>query len=145
MGLLQEFKEFAVKGNVVDMAVGVIIGGAFGKIVASAVEDIVMPPLGLMLGGVDFSDLAVLLKDAVDDKPAVMLRYGKFLQMVLDFTIMAFAVFMMVRAMNRLKQAPPPSIPVDPPATKDQLLLTEIRDLLVAQAASGAAKPAQSE
>ena len=128
MGLMQEFKEFAVKGNVVDMAVGVIIGGAFGKIVASAVEDVVMPPLGLLLGGVDFSDLAVQLKAAVGDKPAVMLRWGKFVQMCIDFTIMAFAVFMMVRAMNRLKKpvaAPPPAGP-----TKDQELLTEIRDLL---------------
>ena len=107
MGLMQEFKEFAVKGNVIDMAVGVIIGGAFGKIVASAVEDIVMPPLGLLLGGVDFSDLAVQLKAAVGDKPAVMLRWGKFFQMLIDFTIMAFAVFMMVRAMNKLKKAPP--------------------------------------
>ncbi|MBK6919932.1 MAG: large-conductance mechanosensitive channel protein MscL [Deltaproteobacteria bacterium] len=128
MGLMQEFKEFAVKGNVVDMAVGVIIGGAFGKIVASAVEDVVMPPLGLLLGGVDFSDLAVQLKAAVGDKPAVMLRWGKFVQMCIDFTIMAFAVFMMVRAMNRLKKpvaAPPPAGP-----TKDQELLMEIRDLL---------------
>ncbi len=110
------------------MAVGVIIGGAFGKIVASAVEDVVMPPLGLLLGGVDFSDLAVQLKAAVGDKPAVMLRWGKFVQMCIDFTIMAFAVFMMVRAMNRLKKpvaAPPPAGP-----TKDQELLMEIRDLL---------------
>lgn len=128
MSLLQEFKEFAVKGNVVDMAVGVIIGGAFGKIVASAVEDIIMPPIGLALGGVDFSDLAIQLKAAVGDKPAVMLRWGKFTQMIIDFTIMAFAVFMMVRAMNKLKKAPPPA--VDPGPTKDQLLLTEIRDLL---------------
>ncbi len=147
MGLLQEFKEFAVKGNVVDMAVGVIIGGAFGKIVASAVEDIVMPPLGLILGGVDFSDLAVQLKQAVGEKPAVMLRYGKFLQIVLDFTIMAFAVFMMVRAMNKLKKAPPEAVQADPPATKDQLLLSEIRDLLASRAAivADTAAPAQSE
>lgn len=130
MGLMQEFKEFAVKGNVIDMAVGVIIGGAFGKIVASAVEDIVMPPLGLLLGGVDFSDLAVQLKAAVGDKPAVMLRWGKFFQMVIDFTIMAFAVFMMVRAMNKLKKAPPPAPAAPPPPTKDQELLEEIRDLL---------------
>jgi large conductance mechanosensitive channel len=130
MGLMQEFKEFAVKGNVIDMAVGVIIGGAFGKIVASAVEDIVMPPLGLLLGGVDFSDLAVQLKAAVGDKPAVMLRWGKFFQMLIDFTIMAFAVFMMVRAMNKLKKAPPPEPAAPPAPTKDQELLEEIRDLL---------------
>ncbi|MBL8943118.1 MAG: large-conductance mechanosensitive channel protein MscL, partial [Myxococcales bacterium] len=125
MGLMQEFKEFAVKGNVIDMAVGVIIGGAFGKIVASAVEDIVMPPLGLLLGGVDFSDLAVQLKAAVGDKPAVMLRWGKFFQMLIDFTIMAFAVFMMVRAMNKLKKAPPPEPAAPPAPTKDQVLLEE--------------------
>jgi large conductance mechanosensitive channel len=131
MGMLQEFREFAIKGNVVDMAVGVIIGAAFGKIVASSVEDIVMPPLGLLLGGVDFSQLAVELKAAVGDKPPVTLRYGKFLQMCLDFTIVAFAVFMMVRAMNKLKKpapAPPP-----PGPTKEQELLTEIRDLLAKQ------------
>ncbi|MFO0632256.1 MAG: large-conductance mechanosensitive channel protein MscL [Nannocystaceae bacterium] len=128
MGLMQEFKEFAIKGNVVDMAVGVIIGGAFGKIVASAVEDVIMPPLGLMLGGVDFSQLAIQLKAAVGDKPAVMLKWGKFLQMCIDFTIMAFAVFMMVRAMNRLKKPAPAAPPPGP--TKDQELLTEIRDLL---------------
>jgi large conductance mechanosensitive channel len=134
MGLMQEFKEFAVKGNVVDMAVGVIIGGAFGKIVASAVEDVIMPPLGLMLGGVDFSQLAIELKGAVGDKPAVMLRWGKFVQMVIDFTIMAFAVFMMVRAMNKLKKEPPVDV-APPPPTKDQELLAEIRDLLKKQSA----------
>ena len=137
MSMLREFREFAIKGNVVDMAVGVIIGAAFGKIVASAVEDIVMPPLGLLLGGVDFSLLAVELKAAVGDKPAVMLRYGKFLQMCLDFTIVAFAMFMMVRAMNKLKKAPPPAAPPGP--TKDQELLIEIRDLLAKQTATPAA------
>jgi large conductance mechanosensitive channel len=131
MGLLQEFKTFAVKGNVVDMAVGVIIGAAFGKIVASAVEDIVMPPLGLLVGGMDFSRYAIELKPAVGEHPAVMLRWGKFLQMCLDFTIMAFAIFMMVKAMNRLKTEPPPAPPAGP--TKDQELLTEIRDLLAAK------------
>lgn len=132
MRILREFREFAIKGNVVDMAVGVIMGVAFGKIVASAVEDIVMPPLGLMLGGVDFSQLAVELKAAVGDKPPVVLRWGKFLQMCLDFTIVAFAVFMMVRAMNKLKKPPPPVAPPGP--TKDQELLTEIRDLLAKRA-----------
>jgi large conductance mechanosensitive channel len=133
MGLLQEFKAFAVKGNVVDLAIGVIIGAAFGKIVASAVEDLIMPPLGLVLGGVDFSDMALVLKPAVDDKPAVMLRYGKFIQVVIDFTIIAFAVFMMVRAMNRLQRKEPPPAPAPaepPPPTREQELLAEIRDLL---------------
>jgi large conductance mechanosensitive channel len=133
MGLLEEFKAFAVKGNVVDLAIGVIIGAAFGKVVASAVEDLLMPPLGLALGGVDFSDMAVQLKAAIGDKPAVMLRYGKFIQTLLDFTIVAFAVFMMVRAMNRLQRQPPPVPAEPPPPTKEEQLLTEIRDLLAKQ------------
>lgn len=133
MGLIKEFKAFAVKGNVVDLAIGVIIGAAFGKVVASAVEDLLMPPLGLALGGVDFSDMAIQLKAAVGDEPAVMLRYGKFIQVLLDFTIVAFAVFMMVRAMNRLEREPPPIPAEPPPPTKEQQLLTEIRDLLAKQ------------
>ena len=129
-GMLQEFKAFAVRGNVVDMAVGIIIGAAFGKIVTSIVGDIVMPPLGLLVGGMDFSDLAITLKDAVGDKPAVMLGYGKFLQQVLDFTIVAFAVFLLVKGINHLKrkEAEKPSAPPTP--SKEELLLTEIRDLL---------------
>ncbi len=130
MGMLQEFKEFAIKGNVVDMAVGVIIGAAFGKIVASAIEDIVMPPLGMLLGGVEFADLAIQLKAAVGDKPAVMLRWGKFVQVVVDFTLVAFAVFTMIKMMNRLKKAPVPAPAAPPAPTMDQALLTEIRDLL---------------
>ncbi|MBC8073122.1 MAG: large-conductance mechanosensitive channel protein MscL [Deltaproteobacteria bacterium] len=137
--MLQEFKTFAVKGNVVDMAVGVIIGAAFGKIVASIVEDLIMPPIGLAVGGMDFGSYAVELKAAVGDKPAVMLRYGKFLQVCLDFTIMAFAIFMLVKMINKLKQEPPPAAPPDPPITKDQLLLTEIRDLLAAKPAAALA------
>ncbi|MEZ5446163.1 MAG: large-conductance mechanosensitive channel protein MscL [Gammaproteobacteria bacterium] len=128
MGMLQEFKEFAVKGNAVDMAVGIITGAAFGKIVSSIVDDVVMPPIGLMLGGVDFSDLKFVLKDAVGEVPAVTLNWGKFIQTCLDFVIVAFAVFMLVKAINTLKRnqeaAPPPA----PPA--DVALLTEIRDLL---------------
>ena len=131
MGLLQEFKTFAVKGNVVDMAVGVIIGAAFGKIVASAVEDLIMPPLGLLVGGMDFSKYAIELKPAVGEHAAVMLRWGKFLQMCLDFTIMSFAIFMMVKGINRLRREPEPAGP--PAPTKDQELLTEIRDLLAAK------------
>jgi len=130
LGMLQEFKAFAVRGNVVDMAVGIIIGAAFGKIVSSVVGDLVMPPLGLLVGGMDFSDLAITLRDAVGDRPAVMLAYGKFLQQVLDFTIVAFAVFLLVKGVNALKrkEAAAPSAPPTP--SKEEELLAEIRDLL---------------
>ncbi|QXH46258.1 large-conductance mechanosensitive channel protein MscL [Pseudomonas xanthosomatis] len=133
MGMLNEFKAFAVKGNVVDMAVGIIIGAAFGKIVSSFVGDVVMPPLGLLIGGVDFSDLAIVLKAAEGDVPAVVLAYGKFIQTVIDFVIIAFAIFMGVKAINRLKreEAVAPSVP--PAPTPQETLLTEIRDLLKAQ------------
>ena len=129
-GMVQEFKAFAVRGNVVDMAVGIIIGAAFGKIVSSAVADVVTPPLGLLLGGVDFSDLAVTLRDAIGDKPAVMLNYGKFIQTIFDFTIVAFAVFLLVKGVNHLKrkEAEAPSAP--PAPSPEEKLLTEIRDLL---------------
>ena len=133
MSILKEFKAFAVKGNVVDMAVGVIIGAAFGKIVSSFVGDVIMPPLGLLIGGVDFSDLAITLKAAADGKPAVVLAYGKFIQTVVDFTIVAGAVFVGVKALNKLKQAEPPAPPAEPKLTTDQQLLGEIRDLLKAQ------------
>lgn len=130
MSILSEFKAFAVKGNVVDMAVGIIIGAAFGKIVSSFVGDVVMPPIGLLIGGVDFSDLAITLKAAEGDIPAVVLSYGKFIQTVLDFVIVAFAIFMGVKVINRLKREEA-AAPVEPPApTKEQELLTEIRDLL---------------
>ena len=133
MSILSEFKAFAVKGNVVDMAVGIIIGAAFGKIVSSFVGDVVMPPIGLLIGGVDFSDLAITLKAAEGDIPAVMLSYGKFIQTVLDFVIVAFAIFMGVKVINRLKREEE-AAPAAPPApTKDQELLTEIRDLLKSQ------------
>src|SRR5689334_11297800 len=133
MGMLQEFKAFAVRGNVVDMAVGIIIGAAFGKIVSSAVADIVMPPLGVLIGGVDFSDLAITLKDATATAPAVVLGYGKFIQTLLDFTIVAFAIFLMVKGINTLKrkEAEAPSAPPTP--SKEEQLLTEIRDLLKAK------------
>ncbi len=127
MGMLKEFKEFAVKGNVVDMAVGIIIGAAFGKIVSSFVADVIMPPIGLLLGGVDFSKLAITLKAAVGDAPAVVLGYGKFVQSVVDFTIVAFAIFMVIKAMNSMKKKEEEA-PAEPP--KQELLLTEIRDLL---------------
>ena len=129
MGMLQEFKTFAVKGNVVDMAVGIIIGAAFGKIVSSFVGDVIMPPLGLAIGGVDFSNLAVTLKEASADGAAVTLSYGKFIQTVIDFVIIAFAIFIAVKAINKLKKQEAEA-PAAPPPTKDQELLTEIRDLL---------------
>ena len=133
MSILKEFREFAVKGNVVDMAVGIIIGAAFGKIVSSFVGDVIMPPIGLLIGGVDFSDLAITLKAAEGDIPAVVLSYGKFIQTVLDFIIVAFAIFMGVKAINRLKreEAVEPSVP--PVPTPEETLLSEIRDLLKEQ------------
>lgn len=125
MSFIKEFREFAVRGNVVDMAVGVIIGGAFGKIVSSLVGDIVMPVLGILTGGVDFKDLKIVLAEAVGNTPAVTLNYGLFIQNVLDFIIIAFAIFMMVKGINKIKK------PVEKIAgpTQEQLL-AEIRDLL---------------
>lgn len=129
MSILKEFKEFAVKGNAVDMAVGIIIGAAFGKIISSLVADVVMPPIGVLVGGVDFTKLGITLKEAVGDVPAVTLNYGNFIQAVVDFTIIAFAIFMMIKLINRLKKQE--AAPVAPPEpTKEELLLTEIRDLL---------------
>ncbi len=130
MGMMQEFKEFAVKGNVVDMAVGVIIGGAFGKIVTSLVGDVIMPPIGVAMGGVDFSNLSIVVKEAVDNKPAVLISYGKFLQTTIDFVIIAFVIFMAIKAINSLKkkQAETPAEPAPP--SNQEVLLTEIRDLL---------------
>lgn len=130
MGVLQEFKEFAVKGNVVDMAVGIIIGAAFGKIVSSFVADVIMPPIGLLIGGVDFTDLAVTLKAASADAPAVTLKYGNFIQTIVDFTIVAFAIFLVIKLINRFKRTEA-AVPAAPPApSKEEVLLTEIRDLL---------------
>lgn len=133
MSLLKEFKAFASRGNVIDMAVGIIIGAAFGKIVSSFVADIIMPPIGIILGGVNFSDLSFVLLAAQGDAPAVVIAYGKFIQTVIDFTIIAFAIFMGLKAINSLKrkQEEAPSAP--PAPTKDQELLSEIRDLLKAQ------------
>ena len=133
MSLLSEFKAFAVKGNVVDMAVGIIIGAAFGKIVSSFVGDVIMPPIGLLIGGVDFTDLAITLKAAEGDIPAVVLSYGKFIQTVLDFVIVAFAIFMGIKVLNRLKREEAAAPEAPPAPTRDQELLTEIRDLLKAQ------------
>ncbi len=133
MSMVQEFKTFAMKGNVVDMAVGIIIGGAFGKIVTSFVNDVIMPPIGLLVGGVNFTDLSIVLKDAVGETPAVAINYGNFIQVVFDFLIVAMAIFMMIKFMNGLqkKKEEAPAPPAAPPApTKEELLLTEIRDLL---------------
>ncbi|MGE0487427.1 MAG: large-conductance mechanosensitive channel protein MscL [Gammaproteobacteria bacterium] len=134
MSLLSEFKEFAVKGNVVDMAVGIIVGAAFGKIVSSLVNDVIMPPVGLLLGGVNFSDLAVVLKEAQGEVAAVTINYGVFIQTVLDFVIVAFAIFMAIKAMNAVKRAREEEVEAPPPAppepSAEEKLLTEIRDLL---------------
>ena len=127
MGMLKEFKEFAVKGNVVDMAVGIIIGAAFGKIVSSLVGDVIMPPIGVILGGVDFSNLTIVLKAAVDKAPAVTLNYGKFIQTIIDFIIVAFSIFILVKGINTLKRKREEA-PAAPP--KQEVLLAEIRDLL---------------
>ena len=135
MGLIKEFKEFAMRGNVLDMAVGIVIGGAFGKIVSSFVEDILMPPIGVLLGGVNFTDLKIVFKQAVMDgenvvTPEVALRYGNFIQVIFDFLIIAFAIFMLLKAVNKFnkKKEEAPAAPETPPA--DVQLLTEIRDLL---------------
>lgn len=138
MGMLKEFKEFAVKGNVIDLAIGVIIGGAFGKIVSSFVNDIVMPPLGLLIGGADFKDLNVVLKESGinelgEEVAAVTLNYGMFIQNVVDFFIIALVIFFVIQAINRMKRKeeetvvspPPPPVP-----TATEQLLEEIRDLL---------------
>jgi large conductance mechanosensitive channel len=133
MKLADEFKAFAMKGNVVDMAVGIIIGAAFGKIVSSVVGDIIMPPLGVLIGGVNFTDLKVVLKAAVDaTHPAVTWNYGNFLQVTFDFLIVAFAVFMVIKAINsaKKKEEAAPAPPAPPAPTKEEVLLTEIRDLL---------------
>ena len=127
MGMLSEFKEFAVKGNVVDLAVGVIIGAAFGKIVTSLVEDIIMPPIGMMIGNVNFTDLVVKLGTDPAGKD-VILKYGNFLQIAFQFVIVAFVLFMLIRTINKLKK-PDPAAPPAPPA-RQEVLLQEIRDLL---------------
>ncbi len=130
MGFVKEFKEFAMKGSVVDLAVGVIIGGAFGKIVTSFVNDVLMPPLGVLLGGVDFKDYKAILVEAVGDKAAVTLNYGMFIQNVIDFMIIAMAIFIMIKALNSAKKKEV-AAPAPPPApTAQESLLAEIRDLL---------------
>ena len=129
MKLADEFKALALRGNVVDMAVGIIIGAGFGKIVTSVVGDIIMPPIGLILGGVNFTDLKVVMKAATDTLPAVTWNYGNFIQATIDFVIVAFAVFMLIKAINATKKKDVPA-PAPPPPTKEVILLSEIRDLL---------------
>lgn len=130
MSMIKEFREFAVKGNVVDMAVGVVIGAAFGKIVSSLVADLIMPPLGLIIGGINFTNLKLVLSEASDGKAAVTWNYGIFIQTIFDFLIIAWAIFMLVKGINRLKrqqEVAPPEPPAPPPEVQ---LLTEIRDVL---------------
>ena len=129
MSMLSEFKEFAMKGNVVDMAVGVILGVAFGKVVSSFVDDILMPPIGLALGGVDFKDLAIVLRAAEGNVPAVTLNYGNFVQTFVDFIIVAFVIFMAIKAINTLRKQPPAGAP----PSAEEVLLTQIRDAIRAK------------
>jgi len=130
MSMVSEFKEFAMKGNMVDLAVGVIIGGAFGKIVSNLVANVLMPPIGLLLGGVDFSNLSLTLKPAMGEVPAVMLKYGLFLNTVIDFIIIAFVLFMVIKAMNSIKRKKEEVAVEAPPPSAQEVLLAEIRDLL---------------
>lgn len=130
MGLIKEFKEFAVKGNVIDLAVAVIIGGAIGKVISSLVNDVIMPPIGLLLGGVNFKELRIILKEATVDTAEVAIRYGAFLNVIVDFVIIAFIIFMLIKGINSLKKKEEAK-PSAPP--KEEVLLTEIRDLLKAK------------
>ncbi|HEY8097491.1 MAG TPA: large-conductance mechanosensitive channel protein MscL, partial [Methylobacter sp.] len=123
-------KEFAVKGNAVDMAVGIIVGAAFGKIISSLVADVVMPPIGVLIGGVDFTKLAFTLKEAAGNEPAVTLNYGNFIQALVDFTIIAFVIFIAVKFINSLKKKEAPAPTAAPEPSREEQLLTEIRDLL---------------
>ena len=134
---LQEFKTFAMRGNVIDMAVGIILGGAFGKIVSSLVSDILMPPIGLLLGGVDFTDLCIVIQEAAIDATtgiataSVTINYGQFIQIIIDFLIMAFAIFLMIKGLNKLSNKKAQEEEATPPApSNEEVLLTEIRDLL---------------
>ena len=133
MGMIKEFKEFVMRGNVIDMAVGIVIGAAFGKIVSSLVADVIMPPIGLLIGGVNFTNLKAVIGTPLAGGDPVTLNYGNFIQTTVDFVIVAFAIFLVVKMVNSLKrkQAEAPSVP--PAPTKDQVLLTEIRDLLKAR------------
>lgn len=138
MKMVKDFKEFAMRGNVIDLAVGIIIGAAFGKIISSLVNDVIMPPIGLLVGGIDFKDIAINMKDAVLDKEtgkivkeAVTLKIGNFIQSVVDFLIVAFAIFMLIKGITNISRKKAAEVPASPPPpTREQELLTEIRDLL---------------
>ncbi|MBS0194170.1 MAG: large-conductance mechanosensitive channel protein MscL [Proteobacteria bacterium] len=135
MGMVSEFKEFAMRGNVIDLAVGVVIGGAFGKIVSSLVDKIIMPPIGMLTGGIDFSQLKWVLKAADDSDPKhkiaeVAISYGDFINTLIQFLIIAFAIFVVVKAINRISRKPEPAPAPPPPTPEDVLLLREIRDSL---------------
>src|SRR5258705_9478969 len=134
MSMMKEFREFAIKGNMIDMAVGIIIGAAFGKIISSLVSDVLLPPLGLLIGGVNFTSLKFTIGSPLEGHEAVTVNYGNFIQAFIDFLIVAFVVFLMVNAINKMKRKEE-AAPTAPPApTKDQVLLSEIRDLLKARA-----------
>jgi large conductance mechanosensitive channel len=130
MGMMKEFKAFAMRGNVMDMAVGIIIGAAFGKIVSSFVADVIMPPLGVLIGGVDFSSLSVTLKEAVGETAAVTMNYGSFVQTLVDFVIVAIAIFAVVKGMNSMQRRKAEAPPAPQAPSKEELLLGEIRDIL---------------
>lgn len=140
MGFLKEFKEFAMKGNVIDLAVGVIIGAAFGKIVTSLVEDIIMPPLGLVVGSMDFKDYYIALKGphlptlkAARDAGVVAVSYGQFINVLINFLIVAFSIFLVIQGVNRMRRRQAATPAVEPPPSKQEILLTEIRDAIIAQ------------
>jgi len=130
MKMLDEFKKFAMRGNVMDMAIGIIIGAAFGKIVSSIVADVIMPPIGLLLGGVDFSNLAITLREGAEGVEPVLLKYGIFINTVIDFIIIAFAIFMFVKGINSMKKKEEEKPAAPPAPTKSEVLLAEIRDEL---------------
>lgn len=130
MAILKELKDFMMRGNVVDMAVGIIVGGAFGKIVSSLVSDIVMPPIGVLLGGINFSEFKYVIKSATDDAAAVSINYGSFIQTVLDFVIIATVIFFAIKGINSLRKAPEEKSSTPPAPSREEILLTEIRDLL---------------
>ena len=130
MSMMKEFKQFAMRGNVMDMAIGIIIGAAFGKIVSSIVGDVIMPPIGMLLGGVDFSSLAITLKEGAEGVEPVLLKYGVFLNTVIDFVIIAFAIFIVVKGINSMKKKEEEKPAAPPAPSKEEVLLAEIRDEL---------------
>ncbi len=130
MGMMKEFKEFAMRGNVVDMAVGIVIGAAFGKIINSLVKDVIMPPIGVLLGDMDFSDMGWVIKEATETTKAVIVKYGVFINTVIEFLIIAFAIFLVVKGINNMKKKEEEKPSAPPAPSKEEVLLTEIRDLL---------------